>query len=41
MELPWLRGGDFNIIMNTREKIKRRPFHPNEYEDFFLLFEFS
>ncbi|XP_060211890.1 uncharacterized protein LOC132639465 [Lycium barbarum] len=34
MELPWLVGGDFNVIMNEDEKIGGLPVFPDEYEDF-------
>ncbi|XP_060182357.1 uncharacterized protein LOC132612025 [Lycium barbarum] len=34
MELPWLVGGDFNVIMNEDEKIGSLPVSPDEYEDF-------
>ncbi|XP_060190654.1 uncharacterized protein LOC132619919 [Lycium barbarum] len=32
MELLWLVGGDFNVIMNEKEKIGGLPVFPNEYE---------
>ncbi|XP_019234077.1 PREDICTED: uncharacterized protein LOC109214595 [Nicotiana attenuata] len=34
MELPWLVGGDFNVVMNEDEKIGGLPVYPPEYEDF-------
>ena len=34
MDLPWLVGGDFNVIMNEDEKIGGLPVFPDEYEDF-------
>ncbi|XP_059287623.1 uncharacterized protein LOC132040947 [Lycium ferocissimum] len=34
MDLPWLVGGDFNVIMNEDEKTGGLPVFPDEYEDF-------
>ncbi|XP_060177887.1 uncharacterized protein LOC132607827 [Lycium barbarum] len=34
MEVPWLVGGDFNVIMHEDEKIGGLPVYPDEYEDF-------
>ncbi|XP_019241256.1 PREDICTED: uncharacterized protein LOC109221250 [Nicotiana attenuata] len=34
MELPWLVGGDFNVVMGEEEKIGGLPVYPPEYEDF-------
>ncbi|XP_070031995.1 uncharacterized protein [Nicotiana tomentosiformis] len=34
MELPWLVGGDFNVVLHENEKIGGLPVHPLEYEDF-------
>nr|XP_016477413.1 PREDICTED: uncharacterized protein LOC107798896 [Nicotiana tabacum] len=34
MELSWLVGGDFNVVLHEDEKIGRLPVHPTEYEDF-------
>ncbi|XP_075101068.1 uncharacterized protein LOC142176735 [Nicotiana tabacum] len=34
MELPWVVGGDFNVVLNEEEKIGGLPVYPLEYEDF-------
>ncbi|XP_049372647.1 uncharacterized protein LOC125837601 [Solanum verrucosum] len=34
MRLPWLVGGDFNVILNDEKKIGGHPVYPQEYEDF-------
>ncbi|XP_075097936.1 uncharacterized protein LOC142175253 [Nicotiana tabacum] len=34
MELPWVVGGDFNVILSKDEKIGGFPVYPSEYEDF-------
>ncbi|KAG5591021.1 hypothetical protein H5410_041535 [Solanum commersonii] len=32
--LPWMVGGDFNVIQGDEEKIGGLPVYPQEYEDF-------
>nr|XP_018626573.1 uncharacterized protein LOC108945273 [Nicotiana tomentosiformis] len=34
MELPWVVGGYFNMILNEEERIGGLPVYPPEYEDF-------
>ncbi|XP_075076623.1 uncharacterized protein LOC142163253 [Nicotiana tabacum] len=34
MELPWLVGGDFYVILHEDEKIGGLPIHPPKYDDF-------
>nr|XP_016471243.1 PREDICTED: uncharacterized protein LOC107793412 [Nicotiana tabacum] len=34
MVMPWLVGGDFNVVMYEGEKIGGLPVHPPEYDDF-------
>ncbi|KAK4731359.1 hypothetical protein R3W88_024347 [Solanum pinnatisectum] len=36
LSLPWMVGGDFNVIMEEDKKIGRLPLYPQEYEDFAL-----
>ncbi|KAG5595829.1 hypothetical protein H5410_037061 [Solanum commersonii] len=32
--LPWMEGGDFNVILSAKENIGGLPVYPQEYEDF-------
>ncbi|XP_075087590.1 uncharacterized protein LOC142169603 [Nicotiana tabacum] len=34
MKLPWLVGGDFNVLLNEEDKIGGLPVYPPEFEDF-------
>nr|XP_016509752.1 PREDICTED: uncharacterized protein LOC107827175 [Nicotiana tabacum] len=34
MELPWIIGGDLNVVLHEDQKIGGLPVHPPEYEDF-------
>lgn len=34
INVSWLIGGDFNVIMNEEERIGGLSVYPNEYEDF-------
>ncbi|XP_075084878.1 uncharacterized protein LOC107761180 [Nicotiana tabacum] len=34
MKIPWVVGGDFNVLMDEDEKIGGIPVYPPEYEDF-------
>ncbi|XP_070041015.1 uncharacterized protein [Nicotiana tomentosiformis] len=34
MELPWVVGGNFNVILSEEEKIEGLAVYPTEYEDF-------
>ncbi|XP_060182476.1 uncharacterized protein LOC132612168 [Lycium barbarum] len=33
-DMPWMVGGDFNVVMNDQEKIGGVPIVPQDYEDF-------
>lgn len=32
--LPWLVGGNFNVILSEEKKIRGIPIYPQEYKDF-------
>ncbi|XP_075103556.1 uncharacterized protein LOC142178124 [Nicotiana tabacum] len=34
MKMPWVVGGDFNVILSEEAKIGGLPVYPTEYEDF-------
>ncbi|OIS96614.1 hypothetical protein A4A49_14026 [Nicotiana attenuata] len=34
MDMPWVVGGDINVVLHEDEKIGGLPVHPPEYEDF-------
>ncbi|XP_070032139.1 uncharacterized protein [Nicotiana tomentosiformis] len=34
MKIPWVVGGDFNVLIDEDEKIGEIPVYPPEYEDF-------
>ncbi|XP_070045119.1 uncharacterized protein [Nicotiana tomentosiformis] len=34
MDMPWVVGGDFNVVLHEDEKIGGLLVHPPEYEDF-------
>lgn len=34
INVPWMVGGDFNVIMNEEDKINELPVCPNKYEEF-------
>lgn len=38
INLLWLVGGDFNVIMHDEEKLEGFPAYPSEYEDFAFFF---
>ncbi|XP_019235622.1 PREDICTED: uncharacterized protein LOC109215952 [Nicotiana attenuata] len=34
MEMPWMVGGDFNVVLHEDKKIGGLPMYPLDYEDF-------
>ncbi|XP_075098971.1 uncharacterized protein LOC107793393 [Nicotiana tabacum] len=36
IDMPWIVGGDFNVVLHEDEKIGGLPVYPPEYEDFAL-----